>query len=129
MMGIRMMLLGTALALTACHNAETRSQPTAGAVPAFTERTVDQVAARSAALDGEAIAISGRFMGWKGSCMGPPPNRSAWMLEGAQSCLYVVGPVPQSITPPPSEEDLGREVTVSGRVQHDRAGRPYLYAR
>ncbi|ARN22810.1 hypothetical protein A4W93_24475 [Piscinibacter gummiphilus] len=81
-----------------------------------------------AAPAGTTLRVSGRFAGWSGGCTGGPPRtRSDWMLVDADGrCLYVSGPVPAGLVPPPDAASNGTAITVTGRREASPDGRPYL---
>ncbi|MBX3620728.1 MAG: hypothetical protein KF891_12190 [Rhizobacter sp.] len=88
---------------------------------------VAQVLAHADALQGRTLTVTGRFAGWTGPCRGAPPRtRSDWMLAEASACLYVTGPVPAGLTPPPDTVSNGRAVQLRGRLERADDGRPYL---
>lgn len=88
---------------------------------------VTQLLAQATALEGRTLLVSGRFAGWTGPCKGAPPRtRSDWMLTDAQACVYVSGPVPAGLTPPPDTVSNGRPVLLQARLERADDGRPYL---
>jgi hypothetical protein len=88
---------------------------------------VDELTGKSQSFKGQIITVRGQFMGWQGSCKGPPPEtRSDWMLEHEGACIYVSGPTPAGIDRSPNSKDLGREIDIVGMVLLDRGGMPYI---
>jgi hypothetical protein len=90
-------------------------------------RYVDELVGKVQSLKGQIVTVRGQFMGWQGSCKGPPPEtRSDWMLEHEGACIYVSGPTPAGIDRTPNSKDIGREIEIVGRVLLDRGGMPYI---
>ncbi len=81
-------------------------------------------------LDGAAgrtVTVAGRYAGWKGGCKGGPPHtRSDWMLVDDTSCIYVSGPVPAGLVPPPDPTSNGTPVAVQAQVERAADGRLFL---
>lgn len=88
---------------------------------------VAQLVARADTLQGHTLSVTGTFAGWTGPCKGAPPRtRSDWMLADAQACVYVSGPVPAGITPPPDTVSNGQALQIRARLERADDGRPYL---
>jgi hypothetical protein len=67
-------------------------------VPRGAQVSVAQLLA-SGGHTGTVIQVTGRCLGAvPGRAPGPPPSRSAWVLESAGSYIYVVGPFPPGCT-------------------------------
>ena len=81
-------------------------------------------------LDGAAgrtVTVTGRYAGWTGGCKGGPPNtRSDWMLVDDTSCIYVSGPVPAGLVPPPDTASNGTPVEIRAQVERAADGRLFL---
>ena len=54
--------------------------------------------------------------------------RSDWMLAEGKRCLYVSGPVPAGVTPPPDLASIGAALRVKATLRRSADGRPYLEA-
>lgn len=101
--------------------------PAASATAADVPLGVAQVLAHASAWQGRTLVVNGAFAGWTGPCKGAPPRtRSDWMLTEANACLYVTGPVPAGLTPPPDIVSNGRPVQLRARLERADDGRPYL---
>lgn len=88
---------------------------------------VDELVQRAPVFKDKIVTVRGSFMGWQGSCKGPPPEtRSDWMLEHGGVCIYVSGPTPVGIERTPNSKDIGREIEIVGRVLLERGGMPYI---
>ena len=73
------------------------------------------------------VTVTGRYAGWKGGCKGgPPAMRSDWMLVDDASCIYVSGPVPAGLVPPPDLTSNGTPVVVQAHVERAPDGRLFL---
>jgi hypothetical protein len=81
-----------------------------------------------AASPGTRLTVAADFAGWSGGCTGGPPRtRADWMLvDGEGRCLYVSGPLPGGVTPPPDARSNGTRVTVPVQRLATDDGRPYL---
>ena len=74
------------------------------------------------------VTVTGRYAGWSGPCKGAPPRtRSDWMLVDGTACIYVSGPVPVGLAPPPDPASHGQGTVVEGRVERADDGRLYLW--
>jgi hypothetical protein len=70
------------------------------------------------------IVVHGKFMGWKGSCSGPPPvTRSDWMIEDKDQCIYVSGDLPVGLN---ALNPSGEKIFVKAKVKVNQTGKPYL---
>lgn len=88
---------------------------------------VDVLVNNALSFKDKIVAVRGKYMGWQGSCISPPPEtRSDWMLEYGKECIYVSGPIPLGIERPPNSKDLGREIDVRGKVLFNGSGTPYI---
>lgn len=92
--------------------------------------TVATAINQAATLAGTTVIVRGAYIGWSGRCTGGPPvTRSDWMLEDADRCLYVSGPLPPGIAAPAEDTTaLGRPLRVEGTMAITPDGRPYLRA-
>ena len=76
---------------------------------------------------GRTVTVTGRYAGWKGGCKGAPPNtRSDWMLVDDASCIYVSGPVPPGLAPPPDATSDGAPLVIQAQVERAPDGRLFL---
>ena len=88
---------------------------------------VDELVQKAQSFKEKIVTVRGNFMGWQGSCKGPPPEtRSDWMLEHGGVCIYVSGPTPVGIERIPNSKDIGREIEIVGRVLLDSGGMPHI---
>lgn len=127
-------VLGLCALLQACAPAATLQAPGAGpggapaGLPA--SRSVAAVLSLEHVRQGETVRVLGRYASWQGRCPSSPPvGRNDWMLEDGEACIYVHGPAPAPAgagTPEPGGPGLAPPITVTGTVDRDPAGRPFL---
>ena len=71
----------------------------------------------SPAYNGAVIDVQGQCRAFEpGLAAGPPPSRSAWILQGEGAAIYVVGPFPRGCTATTPSTTL---TTVRARVVED----------
>jgi hypothetical protein len=70
------------------------------------------------------VMVLGAFRGWQGKGVeNPGITRSDWVVEDASGAIYVAGAPPFGLDP---VKDLGRPVTLWGRLAVTGKGIPYL---
>lgn len=121
LLGITGLFLTCGSALSACH-----SLP-ATTIIAEAPDTIARIVLVPKEYAEKNVTINGIFAGWQGSCRGAvPATRSDWMIEDGGACLYVTGPVPTGFSSAPPGHGIGWKVSISGKIELTRDGRPYL---
>ncbi len=77
-------------------------------------------------FQGKLVSVRATFQGWKADAGAPPVTRSDWVAQGSSgNMIYCTGRFPARLRPD-DPEAIGRKITVLGRVEVSREGRPFI---
>jgi hypothetical protein len=97
-------------------------------------RLLDRILESPQEFEGQEVTVVGYYRGWDllGETNAPPPmTRNDWVIADATGAVYVsaASAAPADLPPGPgSGNDLWRLLRLSGVVQLDASGQPYLEA-